>query len=843
MESQTETTSVTHQPKWIYILGYVLLAFSLILFVVTDNLITRKDNNLTYFFLHYVIAFAYVAVLLSHGRLGIRTSWRKENIDLTLVVLNLFLVSAYALNREIPVFEESVGWLCVLIVVISATTLSFRFFNRLPKWINAIQSFLLGTAFVFFAYLAIYASSFYLIGAIGTILIGVGAHIFVPLFFTVAIICLIRHHHEGRFNHYLVGVGGLSASVVVVIFCFVWSNRINAIEKIENEFVLKTTDLPAWALIGQSVKNDWITERILKSDLVYTVSNEYSDRDFFSLGSRWTEAKKHDPLVFIGSIFRKTSLSSETKIKILQAITDQRHRAQERLWSGDNLSTAYIVSDVDIYPDLRLAYTEKYLTIRNNSTRKQWWGATEEAIYTFQLPEGSVVTSLSLWIDGIEQKSILTSKQKADSAYKTIVGRERRDPSVVHWHEGNTVSARIFPCTEKEERKFKIGITSLLPVKDGRTIYSNVSFRGPNPDGANETVRVRFLSEPKELNMPEGFKKDKKGDYLAEHTYDPDLSITFAATVVPQHQFNFDGYSYVLAPYVPQLRPASIKNVFLDITNSWTAREVEALKPLLRTHALYVFAENEFLRLTTDNWSEATSDLLKINFSLFPFYRIHDTDQALVVTKGKESFVQLADIKGTPFADKTADFFARNKRVKVFNLEGGTSTYIGSFRELRGLEFAKGNTDYLHSLLKLNQFPMADESDDKIVLHDAQLIIQKSQSDGVARGTAPDHLARLFAYNDIMRKVGANYFSKNYINEALVSEAARAYVVSPVSSLIVLESQRDYDRFGIKDTGNSLHNASKQSSGAVPEPHEWALIIMFVLLVAYASLKRFSLQR
>ena len=109
------------------------------------------------------------------------------------------------------------------------------------------------------------------------------------------------------------------------------------------------------------------------------------------------------------------------------------------------------------------------------------------------------------------------------------------------------------------------------------------------------------------------------------------------------------------------------------------------------------------------------------------------------------------------------------------------------------------------------------------------------ETDSKQVNNAPDHLARLYAYNDIMRRIGADYFKDDFINEALVDEASSAYVVSPVSSLIVLETKEDYKRFDITDKENSLHNASKQSSGAVPEPHEWALIVLFGLLVIYVK--------
>ena len=125
------------------------------------------------------------------------------------------------------------------------------------------------------------------------------------------------------------------------------------------------------------------------------------------------------------------------------------------------------------------------------------------------------------------------------------------------------------------------------------------------------------------------------------------------------------------------------------------------------------------------------------------------------------------------------------------------------------------------------------------MLHESNLAITRTATTTTAPvNNAPDHLARLFAYNNIMRQVGANFFTDDFVNQKLVDEAATAYVVSPVSSLIVLETKSDYERFGIKDKDNSLHNAGKDSSGAVPEPHEWALIIVFLGFIVFQVLRR-----
>ena len=78
------------------------------------------------------------------------------------------------------------------------------------------------------------------------------------------------------------------------------------------------------------------------------------------------------------------------------------------------------------------------------------------------LPEGATVSSLSLWIGNHEAKGVFTSRHKADSAYREIVGYQHRDPSVVHWQEGNKVVVRVFPIDPNTPRRFKIGITAPL---------------------------------------------------------------------------------------------------------------------------------------------------------------------------------------------------------------------------------------------------------------------------------------------------------------------------------------------------------------------------------------------
>jgi XrtN system VIT domain protein len=820
------------------VLGLILLVVSASLYALEEYIgVDRGNENFTIFFIHYFLSIAYVVILIITRSYGIVRSWRSIHFSKTIILLNLFLVSAYALNRELPVFEDSVTWLCVLLVVTSTILLSYRYFDVLPKAINYVQHIFLGCALVLYLYMTIYVANFYMFGTIGILLLGIGAHIFVPLLLFFSAIRLVVITQQKK----RVGIGWMVAGIFITVgiianFIAEWNVRVKAIDRLANQSVIHAdTDLPVWVKVAQSLRTNWITERILKSRLVYTVANDRFHFDLLPTDNNWDEVRKHDPLVFLASGNSNSSLSADDRKNILLALTDSRHKAQERLWSGDNLSTSYIVTDVDLYPEFRFAYAEHFLNIRNNAASKnQWSGNTEEAIYTFQLPEGSVVTSLSLWINGEEKKAVLTSKQKATEAYTTIVGKEARDPSVVHWQEGNTISVRVFPCTSKEERKFKIGITSPLSVVGNQLIYRNVTFRGPDATDATQTSRVRFIGKAENIKLPDHFEKNTQGEFTNEDAYDPDLQITMDITPISANSFSFDGMEYSLVNANPSITKVEFTDIYLDMNNSWTSDEISSIHPLLKNYQVYVYLENQFVLITSENWEDVTNDLRQANFSLFPFHHIKNTEASLVITKGKELSPHLRDFKTSAFAEGVSKYFASGKKVFVFNLDGGTSTYIKSLKELRAFNFAHGSAAQVLGLLQNKTYPIEKESDERIMLHESHMAIEKKVSTGIKKGAiAPDHLARLFAYNDIMRQVGVKFFNDDFIHKRLVDEAAMAYVVSPVSSLIVLESRDDYARFGINDIDNTLGNASKNSSGAVPEPHEWALIILFLALIAF----------
>src|SRR5207302_1613921 len=98
---------------------------------------------------------------------------------------------------------------------------------------------------------------------------------------------------------------------------------------------------------------------------------------------------------------------------------------------------------------------------------------------------------------------------------------ESRDPSVIHWKEGNTVSVRVFPCTPKENRRFKIGITSPLGKEGDKLKYENIYFKGPSFKSASETIQVSFVEKVNDMDFPFSFEEEEDLKYISSGSYKP----------------------------------------------------------------------------------------------------------------------------------------------------------------------------------------------------------------------------------------------------------------------------------------------------------------------------------
>ncbi|SEW40912.1 XrtN system VIT domain-containing protein [Chitinophaga arvensicola] len=813
-----------------FVLGLILVCVSLIMFVV--SCITSSDFSSEFpFLVTHLLLLGYFFGCWFEGSL--RPWYGRRKIMAAFVVL--LLIDAYTVNNSFTVFQSASVWSAIMLVCICANMLTFGFFEVLPEWARRLQCVVLGFTFLLPFYLAIYLLPLYLIGVIGLIAIGLSIVTFSPVFIIWFNLRMVRKlvWPVRAYRLTYLWSGALSVSIVV-FYCVIYALDKSALEEAYN--TANEEELPAWITASQHTPNDFVTEQLLKTGVVYTSAGIRSEFTLWNMPQKEYDQKiTHDPLFMTASaLLGPIDIPVEDRFNILSVMYDKRHYAADRLWTGKDLVTTSVTTRADIWPQYHLSYTENTYTVRNDTRRR--WATDEEAIYTFHLPEGAVVTSLSLWINNAEEKAVLTTQAKADSAYTTIVGKQRRDPSVVHWQEGNRVIVRVFPVPQGGERKFKIGVTAPLKAAKGAVLYEPVWFEGPPHEQAVYNAKLNMQNGARVTKYPAGFFADKGNTIEKNGKYNADWQLEIPDDAIDNAAFSFNGQRYTLLPYKADYEFFTPENFYLDINASWSHDEYQSMLTRLKGNIWAYHPLRGMIAVTDENKETLFDELHAQRFSLFPFHRITNPATALVITSADSISPQLKDLDDFNFRKHLRPFFTSNK-VRVFNFSDHLSPYLATLRESRSLIYEQESLRLLYAHLAENRFLKREEDSSQVVIAGADMRIARSTDSTAAKG--PDHLARLFAYNAILQELGPKVTGTDLTNETdLIGMAKAAYVVTPLSSLIVLETQEDYDRFKIKEDANSLQNASLKGHGSVPEPHEWALFILAIAVLTYVRFEK-----
>ncbi|NLR58585.1 XrtN system VIT domain-containing protein [Chitinophaga polysaccharea] len=814
-----------------FLLGLVLLTVSLPLFVTSCYVV--EDKAVFAFLINHLIALFYFLALWWSGALKAGPNRRK----VTAAAFVLLFIDAYTVNNVFSVFQTSAPWFVVVLVLLCANTLAFGYFDSWPEWVRLLQCAVLGFTFLAPVYLAIYLLPLYIISLIALIAIGISVVTFTPILLCWFNLRMVQQEVWKVKRYRLTYLfSGAAALLLTAAYVIVYGMQVKAIDDSEHLAISQNNGMPVWMKTAQTLPRGPLVEKILKTDLVY-VSPVWTDASFWDVPDRrYDHELIHDPLfVTASALFGRTTISGDDRLNILNVIYDKRHYTEERLWSGNDLVTTRVATTADIWPQYHLAYTEHTLTVANHDERT--WTRDEEAIYTFHLPQGAVVTSLSLWINGREEKGVPTTRQKATQAYKQIVGVERHDPSVVHWQEGDRVVVRVFPVPAAGERKFKIGITSPLSVEKGQLCYQPAWFEGPPHEDASYEANLHMDRWPAGITLPPGFRSGSQHTITRKGDYDANWELRFPSIPMDNAAFNFNGLRYTLLPYTPNYEIFLPADYYLDLNCNWRYEDYRKILLQLKGKAVWVFHPvNGKTAVTDNNQQTLFNQLQQARFSLFPFHQLPEAANALVITASDNISPQLKDLDSS-FREPLLQYLA-HQPVRVYNIGATISPYLATLRESRSLIYDHGTTEELLRQLKQQRFlrPEADSAD-QVIAHAGMRIVSSADNAG---NTGPDHLARLFAYNQVLQQMGRQVATDS---SALINTAAKAYIVTPLSSLVVLESAQDYKRFDIKEDLNSLQNATLKSHGAVPEPHEWALFIIAVLILAYVRFEKVLFRR
>jgi XrtN system VIT domain protein len=743
---------------------------------------------------------------------------------LPFLVLNWF-IGCFATNIIINIFHNLPYWVFVLTFMYCISFMVI-FYNSVSSFLTKLAFFVNGLSIVLILYFMIYLIPYMLFSAIGIIALGIGFFGLVPLIVLILQIINFIKNKYSKVNYVFLALGFFTSLAIIVTTTVLLQQEI---ENINGQSITKSfnnhEDIPTYIKVSQNYQNSFLNEVILKKNLVYTATDnifEMGRLNFFN-GTQYNERKVHHPLYNIAYFFcEDLNLSEEDQVRILQSNFDKRLETEEQLWSGARITTKNIKEDVQIFPETRIAYTEFTLDITTDDTWQQ------EGIYAFQLPEGSVATSLSLWVNGIERKGILTTKEKAQKSYNQIVGVENRDPSLMQWREGNRIVVRVFPISKNLPRTFKCGFTTPLKIVDNELIYESISIKGPKMGKAEVLTRLQIMNQL-------DFKSSKIFDF--KNGFQINNSIGLENWKVNlKHDNVFKNNSFVWKNNMYETQNLVYENVafepseiILDLNKFWTNKEIEQI--LSNNKTLYCIINDVKTELNINNYKNILQRFNTLNYSLLPFY--YFKENSLIITKSNGFSANFEELKDSGYLNKVKEKCI-SKNIKVFNISNEINPFWQTMKEQKQVTFITFSLEKALEQINKKQISLPKIDNNSIVIENAKISIVKKDSE-VQSTMGNDHIYRLYAFNKVMNE------HVTQINDSIpnkyVTLAQDANIVTPITSLIVLETDADYEKHGIDKNPNGLGNASVKNEGAVPEPHEWALIFISLITIWFFYMK------
>jgi len=745
---------------------------------------------------------------------------REKYIHLLPFLFLNWLIGCFCLNTSISIFEDLPVWIYMTTLIFCIT--NFFIYKELKENYTTLALFFInGVSYTVILYYTLYLLPIIPFSIIGIILLGIGFYGLAPLIISfIHLISITKSFQENKtyFNSFALGF----LTVVIALVTFVIRLNIESEKITQNETITSfdyNDDLPNYIKISQNLEPNFFNEILLKKDIVYKGPEEFfSFRGLNSFGTKqFNERKIHNPFITIAYIFCKDlNLDNDDRISILKSNFDKRLETEEQLWSGEDLFTKNIKEDVKLFPESRLAYTEITMNI---ACKKDSW-QDKEAIYSFQLPEGSVATSLSLWVNGIERKGVLTTKEKAQTAYKQIVGVEYRDPSLMQWKEGNKVVVRVFPVRYKTPRTFKCGFTTPLRVEDNEMKYESISIKGPNISNAATVSRIQIKGNAK-VQTSKDFDL-KNNTYINESTgLDSWQAVVPLSKTLHQNSFLWKDKIYEVKDIQKTIVPFTASEIILDLNSNWIISEIESLLDL-KGKQFYVYIDKEKREINKENYRDLQYELKDLHYSLLPLYKI--TKNSLIVTKCGTFSANFEELEESNYLKKIRTE-TKQQNLKVINISAEINPFWQTAKEQKYVEYYQTTLSNSLKMIKENHFITFKEAENLVNIESAQIAIQENSKDSISKSSGSNHIYRMYAFGKVLEeqvKIQGDALAAN----KYVTLAKDANIVTPISSLIVLETDEDYKNNGIEKNVDTLGNASINNDGAVPEPHEWALIFI-----------------
>lgn len=506
---------------------------------------------------------------------------------------------------------------------------------------------------------------------------------------------------------------------------------------------------------------------------------------------------------------------------------------------------------VRISTDGPIIMTQIHFTFHNSTDRRA------EGRMKFPLPADASISRLALKIGDRWMEGEFVEKQKARETFEAIV-RSMRDPALLEQQEGNIFELRIFPFDPKGDRELILSYTQTLssvsgmryrlPLPVGQTIGEfslRASLPGAIVDTAPSTANLGAIAR-----MAQEIKVDQN-----DFTPDRDFTMEISA---PRNILSKSGQT-MIARATPALRDVETINasekwlILVDVSASMiensdllrktvsalterlprngTARIAFLREGIIEDNGAYLSLESDRKQIYSHANRVITDGVFLggSNFSAAAtFIAESGADRVIFVTDGVSVLGPDADFKASPRIDVITpasggdpDFLGRltrktggvvlklNRGEEDEQLRLGVVALLGRPTSLSAHLIGESGEEVSsyggerRPAFAGDEFVLAAQSEKKI-----SSIIFRDEAGGTAY-TVPlevesvkneQALCRAYAHQKIRSLIsrGVDEDLQRAVREEVVRLSREWRIISPYTSLLTLENEYDYTRWGIE---------------------------------------------
>ncbi|MFZ4764384.1 MAG: VIT domain-containing protein [Roseimicrobium sp.] len=485
-----------------------------------------------------------------------------------------------------------------------------------------------------------------------------------------------------------------------------------------------------------------------------------------------------------------------------------------------------------------LAHGEWTLEFRNTNANAQ------ESRCQILLPPRGCVSRLTLWIDGEPREAAFGAKAQVTQAYRQTVVVEQRDPVLVNMVGPDRVFTQCFPVPPNGIMKIRLGITAPCDAMVGSrlTMPLFLECNFSVPPGFKHAIWTQ-ADGPFRSSLEQVKPVEKLGRWASQDEV-PDAALrtlNYACEAAPSAKVwtedpfaNAAEGKFLLREAIAPARQALVSRVIAVIDGS------EPLRP----HAAVIAHALQSLRaglqitaiMTTDAEPiQLERDAITAGVSPRAFRGGRDSTSGLkpAMRLARESAMPTSIVwlhgpqplnpEGTAGLAQLVERAVEPPLIHAVNLMSGRNRIIEQFYQstvLRGESRWDGSEEGLKKLIA-GACVAVPERGYVFTRH------KEAPTDGIK---VWDQLARHGVFEEVL----SAFQGQNRVPTAQAQRAALYQLVTPYSGAVVLETQAQYERAGLKPVDA---NTTPQIPGSVPEPSRLALL-MIGLMALVSQRKR-----